>query len=187
MLELHTESIADLQGHADIPSGFEAHSAYMVNRGANGFELAERALGAAFRKNYDAFENPLDWSVALEGVRCVRISAFAKAERVGAVIAAVATPGLVAWETGANAAVLWDLRVAPAYRRQSVATTLLREICVWAGQAGCNELKVETQNTNPAACKFYERSGFTVVLAQPGAYAEFPDELQLIWKKKLES
>lgn len=187
MLELHTESIADLRAHADIPSGFEAHSVYLVRKSANAFELAECPLGVPFRKDYDVAENPIDWSAALKGIRCIRISAFEKGERVGGAIAAVATADLVAWETGANVAVLWDLRVAPEYRRQSVATTLLQAVCAWARQAGCSELTVETQNTNPAACKFYERSGFTLVLAQPSAYAEFPDEVQLIWKKTLES
>lgn len=186
MLELHDEPIADLRGHADIPGEFEAHSRYVVSEGANGFELAECALGLPFRKNYDVVENPVDWSVALEAVRCIRISAFANADRVGGVIAAVATPGLVTWEARANVAILWDLRIAPAYRRQSVATSLLRAICVWAREAGCTELKVETQNTNPAACKFYMRHGFTLVRAQPGAYAKFPEELQLVWRKGLD-
>jgi len=185
VLELRYEPIADLRGHADIPSEFEAHSVYAVSEGAHGFEVAERALGRPFCKNYDVVENPVEWSVALKAVQCIRISAFAGSDRVGGVIAAVATPSLVTWETLPNVAVLWDLRVAPAYRRQSVATSLLRATCVWARQVGCAELKVETQDTNPAACKFYVRSGFTLVHAQPGAYSEFPEESQLIWKKSL--
>ena len=115
----------------------------------------------------------------------IRVSAFSGAQRVGGVITAVAAPGLVRWESALSVAILWDLRVAPAYRRQSVATGLLRAAQVWADQQACTELKVETQNTNPAACSFYMRSGFALHEAHVGAYARLPDEVQLIWRKRL--
>jgi hypothetical protein len=42
-------------------------------------------------------------------------------------------------------------------------------------------LKIETQNSNVAACRFYAREGCQLRGIHPGAYADFPDEIQLLW------
>lgn len=50
----------------------------------------------------------------------------------------------------------------------------------------CPQLKVETQNINLAACRFYERQGFLPKSAHTGVYAACPDEIQLLWYKDLD-
>lgn len=107
-------------------------------------------------------------------------------ERVGGLIIALAAPGIDMLEGRTNLAVLWDLRVAPTHQRRSVATVLLRAAQDWAQRRGSIELKVETQNTNPGACKFYMHNGFVLAEARPGAYPELPQDVQLIWRKKLD-
>jgi hypothetical protein len=59
----------------------------------------------------------------------------------------------------------------------------VRAIEAWGRLKECRELKVETQNTNVAACRFYARQGFRLTQANYGAYPELPNEVQLIWRK----
>ncbi|MDP3758930.1 MAG: GNAT family N-acetyltransferase [Ramlibacter sp.] len=186
MIELRTEPVGDLRAYAAIPSSFEARSVLNVREQGSGFDLTELALAAPFRKNYDHLEDPLAWPRTFDTRRWVLLSALLASERVGGVIVAMDTPEIDLLEDRTDLAVLWDLRVAPAHRRRSVATTLLGAAQAWARGAGCTELKVETQNTNPVACRFYEHSGFVLSEVRPGAYRDLPDDVQLIWRKRLD-
>jgi hypothetical protein len=47
------------------------------------------------------------------------------------------------------------------------------------------ELKIETQNTNVGACRFYERQGCELRAIHRAAYPQFPEEIQLLWYKDL--
>jgi ribosomal protein S18 acetylase RimI-like enzyme len=82
-------------------------------------------------------------------------------------------------------AILWDIRVSPEVRGQGIGSALFRAAEVRAGAEGCRQLKVETQNINVAACRFYARRGCVLRAANQMAYAEFPDEVQLLWYKDL--
>jgi GNAT superfamily N-acetyltransferase len=76
---------------------------------------------------------------------------------------------------------------APDARGLGVGTALFRTAKAWAAQHGCGQLKVETQNINVPACRFYEQQGCTLRTARRGAYEAFPDEVQLLWYKSLVS
>jgi GNAT superfamily N-acetyltransferase len=82
-------------------------------------------------------------------------------------------------------AVLWDIRVAPSARRGGVGTALFAAAASWARSVGCRQLKIETQNTNVGACRFFARQGCVLVTARWDAYPELPDEVQLLWYKDL--
>ncbi len=82
-------------------------------------------------------------------------------------------------------AVLWDFRVAPQERRTGVGSALFAGVERWARSRGCTELKVETQNINVPACRFYRSRGFTLRDVKEGAYPELPKEIQLLWYKRL--
>jgi hypothetical protein len=51
--------------------------------------------------------------------------------------------------------------------------------------AGKRLIKVETQDINVPACRFYGRMGYELIETNRNAYPEFPDEVQLIWQKSL--
>jgi len=46
-------------------------------------------------------------------------------------------------------------------------------------------LKVETQNANVGACRFYARHGFVLRAANRFAYPLFPAEIQLLWYREI--
>src|SRR5438477_9916123 len=87
--------------------------------------------------------------------------------------------------SGQDAAVLWDIRVSPQCRGQRVGSALLRAVESWVIPKNACALVVETQNTNVPACRFYARHGFVLDHIVPFAYAAFPDEVQLLWRKEL--
>jgi GNAT superfamily N-acetyltransferase len=72
-------------------------------------------------------------------------------------------------------------------RRHRVGAALFRAAEPWAVATGCRLLKVETQNVNVAARRFYARQGCVLRAVHPGAYPEFPREIQLLWSKDLDA
>ncbi len=82
-------------------------------------------------------------------------------------------------------AVLWDIRVHPEARSSGTGSLLFQAVEAWARDRRCRTLKIETQNTNVPACRFYRRMGCTLGAIDRFAYADLPDEVQLIWFKEL--
>lgn len=88
-------------------------------------------------------------------------------------------------EARPDVAVVWDLRVRPSHRQSGVGSALFRAVEDWCLQRQCRLLKVETQNVNVPASRFYARMGCTLGAIDTRAYPELPDETQLIWLKEL--
>lgn len=107
--------------------------------------------------------------------------------RVGGAVIVHGVPGLDMLEGRADLAALWDIRVAPALRGQGIGSKLFRAAEAWALARGALWLKIETQSINVPACRFYERHGCTLGAANRNAYPDLPDEVQLIWRKRLAS
>jgi GNAT superfamily N-acetyltransferase len=185
VVTVRREQVQDLRLHAMIRNSFETTSVLDVVHAQSGFALSERVLAAPFRKDYDEIEDPLDWLREFGTTGWILVSAFSGRTRVGGAVGAFHTPGADILEGRRDLAVVWDLRVAPEARRQSVGTSLLRALELWAVENGCSELKVETQNTNVPACRLYAAAGFILSQANVGAYSRFPNEVQLIWRKRI--
>jgi GNAT superfamily N-acetyltransferase len=82
-------------------------------------------------------------------------------------------------------AVLWDVRVSPEERGAGLGSALFQAVVEWAAARGCCWLKVETQNVNVAACRFYQKMGCALGAIDRFAYPELPGEVQLLWRKAL--
>ena len=50
----------------------------------------------------------------------------------------------------------------------------------------CRQIKIETQNINVPACRFYVRQGCVLGAINRHAYPEFPTEVKLLWYKDLD-
>jgi ribosomal protein S18 acetylase RimI-like enzyme len=97
------------------------------------------------------------------------------------------TTGVDMLEGRSDLSVLWDIRVAPDARGRGVGAALFRAAEAWAAARGCRWLKVETQNVNVPACRFYARQGCVLGGIHRFAYPELPDEIQLLWYRDLRS
>jgi GNAT superfamily N-acetyltransferase len=189
-IEIREEPVSALAGQAQIPIAFEVARVLdvsPVNAGLGGIALVERPLDAPYIKDYDAIEGegPDRWAKRFDVSNWGLIAAYAVRLRVGGAVVAFNTDGANTLEGRADLAVLWDIRVLPEWRRRGVGSLLLSASESWAAARGCRQLKIETQNINVAACRFYARSGYVLGEINRFAYADLPDETQLIWYRNL--
>lgn len=189
-LRIAEESPPDLAAYARVPIAFEVAETFEVSARAEGLEgLALRAHPAHPRyvKDYDREPGnaPGDWPSRFDMSRWVVLAAWDADVRVGGAVVAWGTPNLDLLEGRDDLAVLWDLRVAPAARGRGIGAALFGAAEAWAAARGARRLKVETQNVNVGACRFYARQGCTLGAIHRFAYPALPDEVQLLWYKPL--
>lgn len=191
-LRIEQESRAILPQYVQIPIAFEVVSVldvHAVEHGLGGLVLTERRLETSYVKDYDAAESegPSSWAKRWDISNWGVLSAYRNGERVGGCVIAYDTQGVEKLEGRKDVAALWDIRVHPAFRRAGVGARLFEATIAWAWERQCRRLKVETQNINVPACRFYAKHGCALASINRFAYAAFPDEVELVWQCKLEN
>ena len=86
-------------------------------------------------------------------------------------------------------AVLWDIRVDDAHKHQGVGQALFNMAVDWSRKQGLVKMKIECQNTNIPAVRFYHKQGAVLAAIDEHAYDhELKDrhEAQLIWVLNLQ-
>ena len=181
------ESAAALAEYADIPIAFEVREIFEVVVEADGsVRLEARPVPVSYVKDYDALhDSPMRWADQFDLSNWRFFSALSGALCVGRAAVACNTPTMEMLEGRRDLALLWDIRVAPLARRRGVGSALFDAATTWARSRGCLQLKVETQNINVAACRFYAQRGCVLRAVHRDAYPELPDEVQLLWFKDL--
>lgn len=184
------ESISTAPELARIPISFEVESVFDVSAqdgGLGGLILSERRLDIPYVKDYDTMEgeNPGEWAQRFDLSNWGLIGARSNGVRIGGAVVAFNTPGVNMLEGRSDLAVLWDIRLSPDARGQGVGAALFRAVEAWAAARGCGLLKIETQNINVPACRFYAQRGCVLGAINRFAYRDLPDEVQLLWYKAL--
>ncbi len=184
-IQIIEQSVDRLGGYGEIPIAFKVESKYRVAAkvpGKSAWRLTEEREEHPYIKDYDTGgERPRRWAREWDLSNWVVLAAIEDGMRLGGAVVAWTTPGLNMLEGRDDLAVLWDLRVHPEHRRRGVGQRLFDHAAAWARAKGCRQLKVETQNINVPACKFYAKQGCYLGAVYPGVYPEFPDEVQLLW------
>lgn len=170
------EPTTSLAEYARVPIAFTVSHVLDVTDRDGAFDLSERRLDVTYEKNYDAIagEGPLEWSRRFDLANWAFFTARVAGRVVGGAAVMCDAPDL---------AQLRDIRVAPDARGRGVGTALFERAEAWAKLRGCGQLKVETQNTNVPACRFYEKCGCRLRAVHRAAYPDFPHEIQLLWYK----
>ncbi len=160
----------------------------LTDAGLGGMTLTETAAADPYVKDYDAIEEqgPTHWPRRFDTSSWGFMTCHRNGTSVGGAVIALRTPGLRMTGDRDDVAVLWDIRVSPAERGTGVGSALFRAAATWAGARGCAWLKIETQNVNVAACRFYQKMGCSLGAIDRFAYPELPAEVQLLWWKALE-
>jgi GNAT superfamily N-acetyltransferase len=182
-VDIEEEAPSDLLDYSTISTAFLVERILDFEDDGDELRVSERLVEEPFWKDYDALEAPVTWVQRFDISRWGLLGAFVDNRRVGGALIAFDSAGVEILEGRKDLAVLWDLRVHAEYRRKGVGAALFRAVEDWAAAKGCIELKIETQNTNLPACRFYERQGCSLRQVNPGAYPALPDEVQLIWSK----
>lgn len=180
-LSIRTETLTpkSLWDYATIPIAFEVRSRL------DPVDLFENPV-APWIKDYDAIEgnHPTDWLLHFDVANWTLLSAWEDEERVGGAAVAWNSEGLDTLRDRQDLAILWDIRIAEKWRGHGIGQALFRAALDWARTKGCRELRVETQDINPAACRFYAAQGCLLDKIDPNAYPGL-DETQLIWRISL--
>lgn len=192
MIEIREESAGALDAYGRIPIAFEVREILDCSAphdGLGGLAFTARRVAMPWVKDYDRYagEGPTRWAKRFDIGNWGFLGAFLDGARAGAAVIAHDTPGVDLLEERRDVAVLWDLRVAPGARGRGVGHALFRAAERWCVARGCGVLKVETQNVNVPACRFYLRQGCVLGAVNRFAYPGLPDEVQLLWYKSLAS
>ncbi len=177
-----------LPEYARIPTVFEVRTAFRVEPLDLGFRLVEEPVPEPYVKDYDASDyaggRVLGWALHFDVSNWGFLMAHDGNEAVGAATVALRTPAVHMLEDRSDLAVLWDLRVQSGRRRQGIGSALFRYAADWARARGCRQMKIETQNTNVPACRFYAARGCVLGGVNRFGYAACPaaaHEAMLLW------
>lgn len=171
-----------------IPMRLQVHSIYQLerlDRGLGGFRFVEVPV-KPYVKDFEASEEERaeNWAKRFDIRNWAFFLALDGERPVGAAAVALRTAGVRMLEGREDLAVLWDIRVEEGYKRQGIGQGLFSRAAGFAREQGCSQLKIECQNNNVPAIRFYHRQG--AVLGAVNAYAYFSDppyrdEVQLLW------
>lgn len=173
---------------AKISIGFEVRSVLEITGDdPDSAVLTEIPFEHPWIKDYDAIERegPANWARRWDVTNWALLSAYLDGKRVGSCAVARDTPGVDMLQQRSDLVAIWDLRIARDYRRQGIGSQLFKAAVDWARGQKCRELRVETQNINVPACRFYERQGCRLRSINRFAYKDLPSEAQLIWSLDL--
>jgi GNAT superfamily N-acetyltransferase len=173
------ETPAELAEYERVPIAFRVETHFIIDRD---FNFIEEPI-EPFIKDYDANESerPTSWPRRFDTSRWGIFAAFDGGLRIGGAAVAWRTPELDMLDGLDDLACLWDLRVCADYRGKGIGHELFTRAVEWARSRNCRRLKIETQNINVPACKFYARQGCELKEQNKNAYEEALNETQLIW------
>jgi len=179
-----------LPRYSEIPISFQVESIFRIETresGLAGIELHEEKVINPYIKDYDAVrgEGPTRWLKRFDMSNWGIFMAFEEGRHVGGTIVA---PGAYIGDLDKEFAQLFDIRVHPEVRRRGIGTRLLQHTADWVRHLKCKYLKIETQNTNVPACRFYARQGCELGNIDRYAYTAYPEsvhEIRLVWYLEL--
>ena len=188
MIEIIEVDRDALEEFASIPMWYSVNSIFDVLQNPNGsFTLNERTIDSPYTKDYGDLrdQSPISWPQDFDISNWGFFFARINGKTVGAAAVAFDTPEVDMLEGRRDLADLWDIRVHPEARGKGVGAALMEAVEEWARTRKCGELKIETQNINVPACRFYERHGYSLRVVRRKAYPDLPEEIQLLWYKDL--
>ena len=178
---------ARLDEYARIPIAFEVRAVFdveLVQAGLGGICLREHSV-PPYVKDYDRLDAPLTWPARFDLTHWnIFLALDIAGQPLGGAVLAWKTPGLDMLEGRQDLSVLWDIRVMPGKRRQRVGQQLFRHAVARSKEHGCTQMKIETQNINVSACRFYAAQGAQLGDIRRFAYRGEPalaGEVQLNW------
>ena len=188
---IQEQSIDMLSEYGQVPIALEVKSRLrveLVDNGLGGIRLVEEPVDPPYSKNYDHSGGPERWTPENVGplaVDCPRCIQGTRAHRRG--YCRLSRRGLRLLRRARRpSGPLGHVRVRPEYQGRGVGRALFQRAETCAKQRGCIQLKIETQNINVPACRFYARMGAKLGHVHLYAYrTEGLDEVQLTWYKDL--
>jgi len=171
-----------LEEYDKIPFYYDTDKKYELKRIDNGLGgiLLELVDVPPYHKDFG--ERSKRWKELFDLFNWKFFAAFNEREEMIAGCTLVSrTPNCNMLEGRDDLAILWDIRVAKEYRHMGIGQKLFDMAKEQAQKNGFKQLKVECQNTNPAAVNFYHKQGMKLCAINEYAYPDSPNEAQLLW------
>ena len=171
-----------------IPMKVNVTSHYKIekhDRGLGGFTLVETPV-APYTKDFctGADESVARWK-HWDLTNWAFFMAFYGKRPVGGAAVATRTKEVNMLSGRDDLAVLWDIRVDDGYKREGIGQALFDLTVKWSREQGMIQLKIECQNNNVPAVKFYHKQGAVLSAIDEYAYyndlPEYRHEVQFIW------
>jgi GNAT superfamily N-acetyltransferase len=186
MIEVIEIQPSDLKLYNTIPSRVLVKTILvpeLVDEGLGGINLRENLVPQPYFKDYDTYgEVPSDWPKLFDVTNWAFFLAMETGQVIGGAAVAFDTTDVSMLEARRDLSVLWDIRVRMQGRGSGIL--LFRHAAEWSRTRGCRQMKIETQNVNVPACKFYQRMGASLGEIRCHGYANVPvveDEVMLCW------
>ena len=186
-IAIRQETADDLHDYARVPMVFTVRSRYraeLVDGGLGGWTLTEEPVHPPYERDDSELDAPTRW-LRHDISHWAFFAAYDGQCRVGGAVVAWNSPELHMLEARTDLAVLWDIRVRREYRQSGIGSRLFDRCVEWAKRKGCTRLKVETQDINVPACRFYAAMGFELRGIHHGMYTEYPEDVQFLWYRNL--
>ncbi len=186
-MEIQRINPQQLDLYARIPMKFRVSSILQVElmvKGLGGLKLTEKPLSTPYIKNYDEKETPLAWHTQFNLENWGIFLMGDDEQFIGGAAVATKTPAVNMLENRPDLAVLWDIRIHPDWQRKGYGRALFNHCVNWAEQQRCQQMKIETQNINVPACRFYASMGCELGMIHRYGYAADPTlahEAMLFW------
>ena len=185
-IKIIEESVSVLHDYGRISPAFTVESRFAIRpieSGLGGLALELEPVEPPYVKDYDRDNGhgPEGWLEQWDIVHWGVQSAFDGSSRVGGALIAWDTPQIHMLDGRKDLAALWDIRVDGDYRNRGIGSSIFSSAIDWAKERGCTTMKIETQDVNVAACRFYAHQGCKLATIDPFAYADHPEEVQFIW------
>lgn len=175
--------------YSKIPISYEVKSFLDVSfhsNGINGISIIEKELKIPYQKNYDDFETPYDWAKKWDTRNWgLFVATKNKSEIIAGITIALKTNNINMLEGRNDLAVIWDIRVKPDYRNIGVGTLLFQQATNFSKKQKCKTIKIETQNSNVNACRFYVKQNCYLGGIHENVYKELPAEIQFLFYKNI--
>lgn len=159
-----------------------------INNGLGGLVLEEVQV-SPYIKDLSKYERAVHYENEFDITNWRFYMAFSGDVPVGAMTIAGKTEGLHMLSGRTDACVLWDIRVADAYKHNGIGQELLKMGIAGAKSDGYGQMIIECQNNNVPACKFYQKQGALLSKIDMYAYYSEPevrDEIQFVWYLNIE-
>jgi GNAT superfamily N-acetyltransferase len=154
-----------------------------IDRGIGGILLREVPVDP-YIKDLGQYESPIEFSRQFDIKNWAFFAAYDQGRLVAAATVAYRTKDILLLDDRDDLCLLWDIRVDDSYKRQGVGSKLLEMAIIWVRGKGIRQMKIECQNINLPAVRFYHKFGAVLCAFDEYFYYNDPDcreEVALLW------
>jgi ribosomal protein S18 acetylase RimI-like enzyme len=170
----------DLDEYGSIPFKYKTDKILKLEKISNGLGgMLLSTQNIYYEKDFGSSVSR--WKETFDLTNWKIFGAYDGEKLIAGCVVAIKTNNVHMLEDRDDLAVLWDLRVSEEYKYKGIGQKLFDMAKKFVVDNNFNQLKVECQNTNYSAVKFYHKQGMSLAAIKEQAYKDHPSEIQLIW------